>query len=331
MAKHNYKSGHVHKSGTHRWKRHRPWSGSYGSVPWPWNYPPDSDDDSQGDDDGSDSQEVQTSPDGSTNGCLEDRCTSDYIAWVQQSLNRLGSSLKFTRVLDRSTIVAINQFKAKYGVPAREYYASPVLEQALLKAGASQPPPARRLPCGPTATRDLVPLLNKHRGDVPLHYLLAWITVESGGKLGDLTKICERGYFQVHPEESQDLQLDHDRLSTDAEYSVAGGIKLVKHYAAGIEKLAQQLGLPRGGDLYWGLVKLRHWIPSAPMRILLRMQKEHVPIVSWVGIRQYVASNPQLGFGAFDPRAGFKSVDRFLALAARWWLALNKTSVPATK
>jgi hypothetical protein len=250
---------------------------------------------------------------------------------VQQSLNQLGSNLKITRVLDRNTIVAINQFKAKYGVPAREYYASTVLEQALLKAGASPPPPVRRLPCGPTSTRELLPLLNKYRGNIPVHYLLAWITVESGGKLGDLTKICERGYFQVHPEESQDLKLDHDRLSTDMEYSVAGGIKLVQYYAAGVERLAQQYGLPRGGDLYWGLVKLRHWIPSAPTRILLQMKKDQAPVATWDSIRQYVTAKPQLGFGGFDPRAGVKSVDHFLALAARWWLALNKAATPATK
>jgi len=325
-----HKQGHGPKHGKHHWRRHRRRGGSYGSAAWPWSYPPDSDNDSQDDDDDDDSQEVQAAPDGAK-GCLEDRCTSDYIAWVQQSLIQLGTNLKVTRVLDRNTITAINAFKARHGVPGREYYASPVLEQALLKAGAAPPPTVRRLPCGPTPIRDLVPLLNKYRGDIPIHYLLAWITVESGGKLGDLTKLCERGYFQVHPEESQDLQLDHDRLSTDPDYSVAGGIKLVRLYAAGVEKLAQQYGLPRGGDLYWGLVKLRHWIPSAPIRILLRMQQDKVPIATWDGIRKYVSSNPQLGFGGFDPRAGIKSVDNYLAVAARWWLALNKAAAPTTK
>lgn len=256
-------------------------------------------------------------------GCLEDRCTSDYIGWVQQSLNQLGARLNITRILDRDTINAIQRFKLRHGVPAREYYASPVLEQALLKAGASSPPPVRRLTCGPTDVRRvLLPLLNRYRGDIPVEYLLGWITVESGGKLGDLTKLCERGYFQVHPEESQDLKLDHDRLSNDPAYSVAGGIKLVQMYKAGIDRLSQQYGFSKGGDLFWGLVKLRHWIPSAPIRILLRMHKDGTPVSTWDSVRQYVQTNPALGFGSFDPRAGIKSVDNYLAAVSRWrkWL-----------
>jgi hypothetical protein len=111
-------------------------------------------------------------------------------------------------------------------------------------------------------------------------------------------------------------------MSTDPEYSIAGGIRLVKRYAAGVEQLARQLAFPRTGDLYWGLVKLRHWIPSAAQRIVLRMKQDGFPVTSWEGIRQYVLSHPQLSFGGFDPRQGIASVDRYLSLAKRWWIAL---------
>lgn len=285
---------------------------------WSWAPFPDVDDDDSSDDSDDSDSEV-----GVQSGCLEDRCTSDYVGWVQQSLNQMGAKLKATRMLDRETINAINQFKQHHGVPFREYYASPIIEQALVKAGASTPPAVRRLPCGPTEVKAvLVPLLNRYRGAIPPEYLLGWITVESGGKLGDLTKICERGYFQVHPEESQDLKLDHDRLSTDPAYSVEGGIKLVRLYASGVERLADQYGINKGGDLFWGLVKLRHWIPSAPARILLQMRRDGASVTSWDSVRQYVQSKGNLGFGSFDPRAGIHSVDNYLGAVGRWrkWL-----------
>jgi peptidoglycan hydrolase-like protein with peptidoglycan-binding domain len=255
-----------------------------------------------------------------TSGCNEDRCTREYVSWVQRSLNQLGSKLIINGLLDRNTINAITQFKRKNGVSGREYYASPVLERALVQAGATSPPTPRRLPCGVTDLKVLLPLLQKYRNDIPLEYLLGWVTVESGGKLGDLTKICERGYFQVHPEESQGFRpnLDHDRLSTDPDYSVKGGVQLVNYYRNGVVLLADQLGIDKNSDLFWGLVKLRHWIPSAPQRLLARMSQEKIPISSWESIRQYVTANPALRLGGFDPRDGVKSVDKYLAVAARW-------------
>jgi hypothetical protein len=252
-------------------------------------------------------------------GCNEDRCTSTYIAWVQKSLNGFGNRLKITGVLDRPTINAINQFKARNGVPPKQYYASPLIEQALVKAGASAPPPVRKLPCGPTSTAQLLPLLRQYASDIPPEYLLGWITVETGGKLGDLTRICERGYFQVHPEEAQELGIsDFDRLSTDPAYSIEGGIKLVRKYAAGAKRAVSQFNLNPQGDMFWGLAKLQHWIPSAPPRILAQMRRDAVPVTDWQSIHDYVYSKSNLGFGAFNPREGVDSVSHYLASVARW-------------
>src|SRR5262252_5367479 len=102
-----HQSSHHH--GVDRWKRHRRWGASpWMNSPWsnpPWATAPDGDDDNQDDDDGS--QEFET-PGKSQSFCLEDRCTSDYVTWMQKALIQLGSKLKPTGRLDRDTINAIN-------------------------------------------------------------------------------------------------------------------------------------------------------------------------------------------------------------------------------
>lgn len=265
-------------------------------------------------------------------GCNEDRCTSDHTAWVQQALNQLGGNLKITRVLDRNTISAINAFKRLHGIPYKEYYASPILDRALVAAGATPPPAVRSLPCGPTKVGDVIPLLHRYRGNIPIQYLLGWISVESGMKLGDLTKICERGYFQIHPEESANLKLDHDRLSVDPAYSVEAGIRLIRQKMANVERLAREFGFPTTGELFWGLVKLAHWIPSAPGRILQKMRQDGVSATNWDGVRQYIKANPAFRLGAWNPADGIRSVDHYLDSVEHWRQSLasrNRGPVPA--
>jgi hypothetical protein len=151
-----------------RWRRNRPSRPAY--PYWGmWSTPVSliDGDDSQDADDGS--QELESTG-GDTALCIEDRCTSAYIAWMQQALNQLGAGLKFNGTLNRETISAINQFKQRRGVPAREYYASPRLEQALIGAGAAPPPAVAKLPCRPTPLKVLLPLLEtpeRHSGALP--------------------------------------------------------------------------------------------------------------------------------------------------------------------
>ena len=260
--------------------------------------------------------------------CKDDRCTSAYIMWMQKSLNTvLRTSLPVSGRLDRATQIAIKKFKKTKRVKTKEAYAGAAIERALVAAGAQAPPPLAKVPCGVSQASELVPLLEKYRGDIPLALLLGWIQVESGRDLGSLTSICERGYFQLHPDESAMLGLDHDLVGTNADYSVSGGIALVKHYRKTIDTLSKTHGIARGSDLYWRLVKLCHWIPSGPRKILTRMQEQGTPVGDWESIRTFARAHREVLKDAIkrDPVVGLESVDRTFTHVEAWRQKLKKS------
>lgn len=144
-----------------------------------------------------------------------------------------------------------------------------------------------RCVASPNWPRELLPLLNRHRGDIPLDFLLGWVAVESGGKICDLTSMNERGYFQLEPDESKSLNLDHQRLSTDPDYSIQGGVALVRYYA----RLTQQMGFTYGTDLFWHIVKLWHWTHLGTQAIVDTMKQDGFWPKTWDEFQHYVSDN----------------------------------------
>lgn len=164
----------------------------------------------------------------------------------------------------------------------------------------------------------VVPLLQRYRGSLPLDLLLGWIDVESGGNIKSHTSLDERGYFQLHPGESKALKLDHQRLSIDPDYSVQGGLALVRHYANRV----QRLGFAPGNDLFWRMVKFLHALGSGAAPEMLRDMRENgAAPADWAAIRQYALQHREAlrerfrrRFGKpFDPVHFTENVDKAFA------------------
>lgn len=123
---------------------------------------------------------------------------------------------------------------------------------------------------------------------IPLGLLVGWIAKESGGKLGEVTKLDERGYFQLMPDESKSLGLDHQRLSTDPVYSINAGLLLIGKYM----KVAQALGVaPVGSSYFWKLVKLAHTMGTGAMNKIVGAAAAANLAGSWSTLEGYALAN----------------------------------------
>lgn len=171
----------------------------------------------------------------------------------------------------------------------------------------------------PAWVKTLTPLLNKYRGDIPLDFLLGWIAVESYGKIDVTTSLNERGYFQIHPDESKMLKItDHNRLSTDPEFSISGGISLIRNRGIQAGKIADSIGFAKGSDLYWHIVKLLHWLPGGVKIITDEMISQGFRPSDWDEYKNFVIRNQEKikqtmrnRFGkVWDPLKGLANVDK---------------------
>lgn len=105
-------------------------------------------------------------------------------------------------------------------------------------------------------------------GSIPVNFLLAWMQRESDGKLSELSKLGERGLFQIHPDEISLLgisQATFESLTTDPDAAVASGIRAATVYGKYAKNLLHAFGVDGWVDTdYWKLVKLHHNAFSAP-------------------------------------------------------------------
>lgn len=123
---------------------------------------------------------------------------------------------------------------------------------------------------------------------VPLGLLVGWICKESGGRLGDTTKYDERGLFQLMPDESKKLGLDHQRLSTDLDYSINGGLALIGYYSGIVDRLGVAL---KGSTYYWMLVKLVHSMGSGATTKIVQAAQKDGAVSSWDVLEKYATAH----------------------------------------
>lgn len=137
-----------------------------------------------------------------------------------------------------------------------------------IRPDVSPPPP------GKTGYKKIDAFFDKLRAvaqssGIPLGLMVGWIAKESGGRLNDTTSLDERGLFQLMPSESKTLGLDHQRLSTDLDYSLDAGVKLIRKYQSDVNNL-DLIYAPAGNAYYWRLVKLAHSMGAGQMKKVVK-------------------------------------------------------------
>ena len=161
---------------------------------------------------------------------------------------------------------------------------------------------------------------------VPLGVPVGWIQVESGGRLDEVTTLKERGYFQLMPSESQDLGLQHERLSTDSMYSLAAGFKLINYYSRAIARVCRIGGIEYvrpGTEYHWRLCKLGHSMGlGATQTVLLEAAKAHATI-SWDMLKSFALANDEAltKKTKHSPVKWFPFVDRMFLIGAPYGIA----------
>jgi hypothetical protein len=80
-------------------------------------------------------------------------------------------------------------------------------------------------------------------------------------------------------------------LSTDADFSIRAGIELVRVNRDAITTALRKFGFSPGQDLFWHLVKLRHWSPVGINATLLHMKQNGFHPLNWDTFRAYMCAN----------------------------------------
>lgn len=161
---------------------------------------------------------------------------------------------------------------------------------------------------------------------VPLGVLVGWIARESGGRLDEVTKLDERGYFQLMPSESKMLGVDHQRLSTDPVYSINAGLALIGHYMGEADKL----GIAQhGSNFFWKVVKLLHTMGSGAVTKIVAAAKVDGAVGSWESLEEYATTHDSefLHQTKHSPLKWFPLVDEVYAAGAPFGFGAATTVV----
>lgn len=145
---------------------------------------------------------------------------------------------------------------------------------------------------------------------IPLGLMVGWIAKESGGKLTDTTSLDERGYFQLMPDESKTIGVDHERLSTDSDYSIDAGVKLIRHYQSAVNDL-NLAAAPAGNAYYWRLVKLGHSMGGGQMKKVVNAAVAAGQAGSWSQLEQFALG---MRINGPQPKKWFPFVDAVYAV-----------------
>jgi hypothetical protein len=142
---------------------------------------------------------------------------------------------------------------------------------------------------------------------IPLGLMVGWIGKESAGRLADKTSLDERGYFQLMPAESKTIGVDHERLSTDSDYSIDAGVKLIRRYQSLVDKLGVA---PAGSVYYWKLVKLAHSMGSGQTPKIVNLAKAAGQAGSWERLTTFALD---LKINGPQPKKWFPFIDKIYA------------------
>lgn len=169
---------------------------------------------------------------------------------------------------------------------------------------------------------------------VPVGVPVAWVDVESGGRLDEVTSLDERGYFQIFPDESKDLGLDHQRLTTDSTYSLVSGFKVVNYYSAALKRLYGATGatyIIAGSEYHWRMVKLGHSMGLGCVREMLRDAVNNNSTISWDMFKSWCLGHDAeyLHRLKHAPSKWFPFVDRWATIGAPYGLSLGLCEGPA--
>ncbi len=162
---------------------------------------------------------------------------------------------------------------------------------------------------------------------ISIPFLGAWIEKESDGRYNLTSSANEVGYFQLHPSEIEgmvgktNVQKTMDEIRSSPTASMQWGGRYLSRY----DKRLTNIGVPRGGDLYYGLLKNMHWNPPKAIRWAkhVRYALDGWPSSYADFIR--VAADIQAGKRSWDPNV--KRVDQLPSCSAFQLLARVPTFI----